>query len=257
MPEDKLPPEQQVDNQDQEANNQVAEEQKDNGSTAKKVFTTILIVLLLLAIILLILIGVKKCANDIPEGGNNNDVSSQEPIDIERNKKITDVFKIIINNKITVDGFDADELKDVIAVSYDDSNLSKIKLDITITSESKVYYYSLDNYDLPTEENTYKDIVSYLLLDGTNLFLPEGDATLNPLPIDKLTSITTDKVCKYSISKNSSDDRHLSGFYKDETKNEFRVYQKVLITEGVDPFDGAPNQIINIDSPLYNYYHGL
>ena len=98
------------------------------------------------------------------------------------------------------------------------------------------------------------DFVSYLLDYDTNQAL-DGNVSLALL--DKVdSSINTSKTTyKGVISKTASHDKYLSGFsYAD---NSFFIYQKRLITEGVDPFTGEGDQKISLGEPLYDYYRGL
>ena len=205
--------------------------------------TTLLVVAILL---LLILFGMKKC-----QGNNQTNISSEQPIDTETNAKINKSFLDIVERQMFFDGYDADELKSVVAVSYQD-DATTFDINIIASSDAKVYFYYGE--DVNKTENV--DFVSYLLDYDTNQAL-NGDITLSLL--DKVdSSFNTSKTSyKAIVSKTASDDKYLSGFTYEEKTNEFFVYQKRLIVESQDPFFGVGDQKISLGEPLYDYYRGL
>ena len=223
------------------------EQDKSKGSnTLKVVVTTVIATLLLVAIILLlVLFGLKNCSGK----GNGGQTSSEQPIDTETNAKINKSFLDIVERQMFFDGYDADELKSVVAVSYEDSSTT-FDINIVASSDTKVYFYYGD--DVNKTENV--DFVSYLLGYDTTQAL-DGNVSLALL--DKVdSSINTSKTTyKGVISKTASNDKYLSGFsYAD---NSFFIYQKRLITEGNDPFAGVGDQKISFGEPLFDYYRGL
>ena len=239
---------------DENKQNNKEQKQQDNDDkkkTLKTVITTIFCTLLFIIILLLlILLGLKKCVSDNNEIlPNSGAPSSSIKYDYDINK-IDDVFKKIVKNQLFVDGFDEDPLKDVISVTYSDT-VTSFNLNIEVRSDTKVYYYRLSNYPYSGFDN----FVPYLLsLDlDTKLSLNEGTISLDTY-LPTLETITTDKQCKYLISSNmSGTTKYFSGYYFQD--NQYYIYQHQELTS--NPFNEASNQIINIDSPLYNYYHGL
>ena len=221
------------------------ERQEKMSSTFKVAMTTAIVTLLLIAILLLlILFGMKKC-----QGNTQGSTSSEQPIDTETNAKISKSFLDIVERQMSFDGFDTDELKSVVAVSYKDEETT-FDINIIASSESKVYFYSGE--DVNKTENV--DFVSYLLDYDTNQAL-DGNVSLALL--DKTTdSINTSKTSyKAVVSKDASDNKYASGFtYED---NSFFIYQKRLISEGVDPFTGVGDQKISSGDLLFDYYRGL
>ena len=221
------------------------ERQEKMSSTFKVAMITAITTLLLIAILLLlILFGMKKC-----QGNTQGSTSSEQPIDTETNAKINKSFLDIVKTQMSFDGYDTDELKSVVAVSYKDETTT-FDINIIASSDTKVYFYYGE--DVNKTENV--DFVSYLLDYDTNQAL-DGNVSLALL--DKVdSSINTSKTTyKGVISKTASNDKYLSGFsYAD---NSFFIYQKRLITEGVDPFTGEGDQKISLGEPLYDYYRGL
>ena len=221
------------------------ERQEKMSSTFKVAMTTVVVTLLLIAILLLlILFGMKKCASN-----NQSGTSSEQPIDAETNAKINKSFLDMVERQMFFDGYDTDELKSVVAVSYKDEETT-FDINIIASSDTKVYFYYGE--DVNKTENV--DFVSYLLDYDTNQAL-DGNVSLALL--DKTTdSINTSKTSyKAVVSKDASDNKYASGFtYED---NCFFIYQKRLITEGNDPFTGVGDQKISSGESLFDYYHGL
>ena len=220
-------------------------------STIKVVIISVISTLLIVAIILLLtLLGLKKCSSS----NNKSNSNSELPIDTERNNKITDVFIDIVNKQMTFDGYDADTLKSVNVVAYEDNYPSKFNLNIVISSESKVYYYYASDVNYPSDKNGYDNFVSYLLKEDNNRIL-DGNISLSVLDKADASFNTSKSSYKAVISKDVSDNKYLSGFtYEDSS---FFIYQKRLLTEGEDPFTGVGDQKISNDSPLFDYYRGL
>ena len=228
-------------------NNQQPKEERQEkmSSTFKVAMITAITTLLLIAIlILLILFGMKKC-----QGNAQGNTSSEQPIDTETNAKINKSFLDIVKRQMLFDGYDTDELKSVVAVSYQDDTTT-FDINIIASSESKVYFYYAD--DVNKGENI--NFVSYLLEYDTNQAL-DGDITLSFLEKSNAPIETSKSSYKGVISKSASDDKYLSGFtYED---NSFFIYQKRLIVEGNEPFAGVGDQKISSSEPLYDYYRGL
>ena len=221
--------------------------QEKMSSTFKVAMITVISTLLIIAILLLLLLfGMKKCQ------GNTNS-SSEQPIDTERNNKITEVFKDIVEKKMQFDAYDADELKSVAAVTYKDNYPTSFDLNIIVSSETKVYYYYSSNVQYPDNKDGYDNFVSYLLLDTTSRALA-GDITLTSLEKVDASINITESAYKAVFAKDITDALYFSGFkYKD---NSFFVFQK----EGLDceeAFLGDGNQKISSNDQLFDYYRGL
>ena len=230
----------------QNSNNQQPKEERQEkmSSTFKVAMTTAIVTLLLIAILLLlILFGMKKC-----QGNTQGSISSEQPIDTETNAKINKSFLDIVERQMSFDGFDADELKSVVAITYEDG-ATTFDINIIARSDTKVYFYYGE--DVNKTENV--DFVSYLLDYDTNQAL-DGNVSLALL--DKTTdTINTSKASyKAVVSKDAGDNTYVSGFTYEG--NSFFIYQKRLITEGNDPFTGVGDQKID-GAPLYDYYRGL
>ena len=222
------------------------EKQEESKKTLKTVVISVICTLLFVVLLLLLVI---LCLKNCSGKGSSGPSSSEQPIDTETNAKINKSFLDIVERQMFFDGYDADELKSVVAVTYQD-DATTFDINIIASSDTKVYFYYGE--DVNKTENV--DFVSYLLDYDTNQAL-DGNVSLALL--DKVdSSINTSKTTyKGVISKTASNDKYLSGFsYAD---NSFFIYQKRLITEGVDPFTGEGDQKISLGEPLYDYYRGL
>ena len=221
------------------------ERQEKMSSTFKVAMITAITTLLLIAILLLlILFGMKKC-----QGNTQGNSSSEQPIDTEINAKINKSFLDIVERQMFFDGYDTDELKSVVAVSYKDQETT-FDINVIASSDTKVYFYSGE--DVNKTENV--DFVSYLLDYDTNQAL-DGNVSLALLDKTNDTINTFKTSYKAVVSKDAGDNKYLSGFtYED---NSFFIYQKRLLTEGVEPFTGVGDQRIQKGDPLFDYYRGL
>lgn len=240
-------PDEELEQQDKQE--QKEEKKKQAKRDLKIVITSIVCTLLFIIILLLLLLGLKKCNKDNSGLSSSSGPYSSIKYDYDVDK-IDGVFKKIVKNQLIVDGFDEDPLKDVISVTYSDTTTS-FNLNIEVRSDTKVYYYRLSNYPYSGFDN----FVPYLLsLDlNTKLSLNEGSISLDTY-LPTLETITTDKQCKYLISSNmSGTDKYFSGYYYQD--NQYYIYQHQELTS--NPFNEASNQIINLDSPLFGYYHYL
>ncbi len=239
-----------MDNNKENKKEYVEEGRKEKVSNTFKVaMITMISTLLLIAILLiLVLLGMKRCAP------NNSRGSSSESINTERNNKISDVFMSVVKKQMVTFGFDNDELKEVNLVAYKDNYPTSFDLNITVSSDTKVYYYYVENVTYPSNKDGYDNFVSYLLLDSTSHSLV-GSIDLTSLEKSEASFNTSKSSYKAVISKDISDNKYLSGFaYED---NSFFIYQKRLISEGNDPLNGVGDQKISNDSPLFDYYRGL
>ena len=226
------------------------EVKEENSGESKKTLKTVIIsVICTLLFVVLLLLLVILCLKNCSGKGSSGQTSSEQPIDTETNAKINKSFLDIVERQMFFDGYDTDELKSVVAVTYEDS-ATTFDINIIASSDAKVYFYYGE--DVNKTENV--DFVSYLLDYDTNQAL-DGNVSLALL--DKVdSSINTSKTTfKGVISKTASNDKYLSGFsYAD---NSFFIYQKRLITEGNDSFTGVGDQKISSGDLLFDYYRGL
>ena len=228
--------------------------QEEKESSTKKAASIFIGLDILLVVIIVLLLCLKSCKNSIP---NNQDSTSGTSIDVERNNKITDLFKKIVKKNLVANGYDDDYLTEINAITYTDNYPNNFSLNISVSSLSKVYYCSISDYPYEGETSTYDNFLSYLLLDTTEYKVSKSSASVNPLKLtDKTISTSKDK-CKYVISESNSEpvDRYIDGFYLED--GNYYIYQNKLVVSNSDPFTSVSNQIINSESPLYNYYQGL
>ena len=237
--------------------NNKEQKQQDNGDkkkTLKTVIITIICTLLFIIIlILLILLGLKKCVRNnngtLPNSGTS-DSSIKYDYDAD---KVDDLFKKIVSNQLSADGFDEDQLTNVIVVTYAD-NQTSFNLNIEVRSSTKVYYYRLSNHPYSGFDNFVPYLLSLDLDNPPHRTLNDGAITMETF-YPSLETITTDKTSnKYLISTNySGTDKFFSGFYFEN--NEYRAYIHKPLVE--DTFKQNADLIIDRDNPLYGYYQLL
>ena len=229
---------------------QEEKEQDKKKYTLKVVITTVIATLLLIAILLLcVLFGLKNCSNK----NNNSNISSSQ---IVKDEELNNRFLDIVKKQMIGDGYDEDTLTQVVVVTASDNYPNNFTLDITVKSNSKLYYYSASdvNYkDIDGNKDSYSNLVSYLKLDKSDYL--DGDISLSLEPISDI-HITTTKEGKWTIGVNTSNEYHLSGYYLEG--NIFHIYNKRIINIEEDPFSsGTEDYLVKSNNLLYNYYLGL
>ena len=232
-------------------NNEVEQPQEDKKSSKKIIFIFIGLDILLVIIIVLLLC-LKSCKNN----NNAQEYSDGESIDIERNNRITDLFKGIVKKNLVANSYDDDFLTEINAITYTDNYPNNFSLNISVSSLSKVYYCSISDYPYEGETSTYDNFLSYLLSDTTEYKVSKSSASVNQFKLTDKTINTSKDKYKYVISESNSEpaDRYIDGFYLED--DNYYIYQNKLVVDNTDPFTNASNQIIKSDSPLYNYYQG-
>ena len=229
---------------------QEEKEQDKKKYTLKVVVTTVIATLLLIAILLLcVLFGLKNCSNK----NNNSNISSSQ---IVKDEELNNRFLDIVRKQMIGDGYDEDTLTQVVVVTASDNYPNNFTLDITVKSNSKLYYYSasdVDYKDIDGNKDSYSNLVSYLKLDKSDYL--DGDISLLSEPISDI-HINTTKEGKWTIGVNTSNEYHLSGYYLED--NIFHIYNKRVINIEEDPFkDGVGDFLVKSNDFLYNYYLGL
>ena len=225
--------------------------QNEEKSKTKKVVSTFIVLDILLVIIVILLLCLKSCKP------TNEESSSEADIDMMRVNKITDVFRGIVKKNIEFNSYDNDQLDKVMAITYEDNYPNNFSLNISVTSENKVYYCVVTDYPYDGNKEEYNDFLSYLLLDTAEYRPTNSYCELHPYSKTDTKVNNSKPVNRYVIGETSSEpkDYYLYGFYKEN--DEFCVYQNALIVDSVDPFSNPSDQIIKSDSPLYGYYKGL
>lgn len=201
------------------------QQDKDDKKKTLKTFiiTIIWTLLFIIILLLLILLGLKKCARDnngiLPNSGSEPDSFIKYDYDAD---KVDDLFKKIVSNQLSADGFDEDLLTNVIAVTYTD-NQTSFNLNIEVRSETKVYYYQLSNHPYSGFDNSVPYLLSLDLDNPPHRTLNDGAITMETF-YPSLETITTEKTSyKYLISTNySGTDKFFSGFYYEN--DEYRAY---------------------------------
>lgn len=220
--------------------------------TLKIVITTVISTLLFIAALLLfVLFGLKNCSGGNCESSNQSSLVMKYDYDAV---KLDNKFKTIVKSyREDVNGFSADTLSEVKAVTYvDDYDNGKFSLSISVTNTTdKLYFYKLENCIYPNNQNNFNNLIEYLLLDDTpNIFL-DGDASIGECTLVN-EAITTNKECKYVISSNGNT-KYLDGFYFEN--NQYYVYCHQSMSS--KPFDESPTQTVGLDNLLYKYYFNI
>ena len=198
----------------------------------------------------------KNCS---PRDNNNTSSSnsSSEPTWTERDKSLDDVFKTIIEKQLEADGFAQDEVTLIVAVSYTDTAGSKFSLKIDAYSNSKVYYYRLDNCAYTGFDNFTSYILDY---DFETYPCLDGNITISSLDIstETVVNISQSKE-RHIISKSPTNIKYFSGYYYDVDDQAYYIYHQKEYQDGANPFNNKTNKDaeVNKDSLLYNYYNYL
>lgn len=242
-----------ADKESKQQDKQEQPNQEEKKSSSKKVVSIFIGLDILLVIIIVLLLCLKSCKDN----NNVQESSDGEPIDIERNNRITDLFKGIVKKNLVANGYDDDYLTNVTAISYIDNYPNNFTLNISVSSLSKVYYCSISDYPYEGESSTYNNFLSYLLLDTIEYKVSKSTASINPHKLTDKTINTSKDKYKYVLSESDSEpvDTYIDGFYLED--GNYYIYQNKLVVGNTDPFTNASDQIIDSGSPLYNYYQGL
>ena len=100
------------------------EQKQENNENRKQTFkvafiSSVCTLLLIIFILFMVILGFKKCSKN--NGGiASSKSSSSQYVEIYDNQSLDTLFKKIVNQRLLVNGFDADSLKDIYAVSYID-----------------------------------------------------------------------------------------------------------------------------------------
>lgn len=253
-----------MDNKDEDLRTQ---DQQDNKKQARRTLKTVMVTVVctLLVVIILLFVVLICLKGGCNKNKSNSSNTSSSYTKIYDNKKLDIVFKKIVNQRLIVNGFDTDNLKDVYAVSYIDNYPNSFSLSISVSSESsKMYYYSLDNTSYPDNKDGYDNFVSYLLsIDSNNdmNYLLEPGTGINDnvslvyedILINERINNTSKANNRYYLTSDSGD-KHLTGYYVEN--DIYHVYQYEAYLDNTDPFinDGF---VIDINNPLYGYYKRL
>ena len=203
---------------DKELEQQDKQEQKEDNKEKRKQTLKVAItssVCTLLFIIILLLITILCLKNCSPRNNNNTSSSnsSSEPTWTEKDKSLDDVFKTIIEKQLEVDGFAQDEVTSIVAVSYTDTTGTEFSLKIDAYSNTKVYYYRLDNCAYTGFDN----FISYILdFDFGTYPCLDGNITISSLDIstETVVNISQSKE-RHIISKSPTNIKYFSDYHYD------------------------------------------
>ena len=163
-------------------------------------------------------------------------------------QQLDNKFKQLVKTQMELDGFDNEEINQVVAITYQENAHISFDLTISAVSESNLYVFSLK--DVQYKEGT-DTLVSYLLcnneLEGeTNLYkeqikgyeyIAQAGIYVTSVPI----SGTSEHKTGYELIDNNYHVRQLIE-YKTNDSGVTEGYQTVIIEPGM---------------PLYNYYSYL
>ena len=253
---DTLSEQKSVENKQEESQDSV-----DKKKTLRTVIITIICTLLFIVIILLlVLLGIKQCSRATSSGPSSSEQSSAPRYDYD-NEKLDNKFKAIVKSYMDGPGcLDPDNLLEVKAVTYvDNYDDGYFSLNISVTGESnKLYLYKANKVFYPEDKSRFDNLISYLLLEDTpNIFeLGNDDTEYHCYTYSLLQeSITTDKVCRYVISKDvEGTTKYLDGFYYED--NQYCVYHHQQLISS-NPFNEQADLIVDYNHPLYGYYQKL
>ena len=246
-------------NKNYQTENKEVEEPKDDNNQKpmqeekkphKKAISIFIAVDILIVIIIILLLCLKNC-KPVP----NQDSNGEQPIDTVRVNKITDIFRSIVKKNMDYVSITDNDIDKVVAITYSDNYPNTFNLNISVTTESNLYYLTISDYTYDGNKEEYNNFLDYLLLDTTEYKVSHGNNDIYKSSILDTKITTSQSVNRYIISESTGGDKYINGFYKNN--NEFYVYQNALVIEGVDPFTKPSNQIIKSDSPLYDYYRAL
>ena len=246
-------------NKNYQTENKEVEEPKDDNNQKpmqeekkphKKAISIFIAVDILIVIIIILLLCLKNC-KPVP----NQDNSGEQPIDTVRVNKITDIFRSIVKKNMDYVSITDNDIDKVVAITYSDNYPNTFNLNISVTTESNLYYLTISDYTYDGNKEEYNNFLDYLLLDTIEYKVPHGNNDIYKSSILDTKLTTSQSINRYIISESTGGDKYINGFYKNN--NEFYVYQNALVIEGVDPFTKPSNQIIKSDSPLYDYYRAL
>ena len=251
--EDKLSTEELDNKEDNQEEKEIAKE----GS--KKSIKTIVIsatctLLFIIILILLLLLGLKKCA---PVANSSSSSPSSGYTEIYDNKKLNNVFKEIVKNQRKIDTADADIIspKEVIAVTYLESN-NKFNLDIIISTEdNRVFFYKANNCAYKADVTGYDNLVTYLLSndeDQTLIFMGDGDISLEEENITTEVITTNKPNAHFLTSVSPTSEKHISGYYYQD--NKYYVYNRLEYTDLNNPLGDNEGTLIDDTSLLYGCY---
>ena len=226
------------------------EEKKEQGKRDLKliVFSVVGTLLFIIILLLLVILGLKRCSNT---NSSSNEPSSSQPKYDYDDVKLNDVFKKIVYNQVYVDMGTEDQVDEIIAVNYVDTD-NKFTLDIDARIGNRIYYYHTSNVTYSNHET----FVEYLLTLDTNIATPiitTGEETSISYLDKTEEKLTTEVVGARYVICSSASPQYLSGFYFNNPSNEYYVYQKTELTN-TDAFPNNPSIKIGLDSPLYGYY---
>ena len=250
---------------DKENNNK---KKKDNDKKQKveehkKTLKTIVIsvictLLFIIVVLLLVLFCLMKCKSDT--GNSSNTSTSSEYVEIYDSNKLDNVFKSIVKKHANISFSEDIEVKDVIAVTYIDNYPTNFDLSITVSTDDKVYFYSITHGTYDNSIEGYDNLFSYLLNTNNDLlFIGEGDPSDAAYDLslikEDLTSevvVTNKQKSSFVVSISPTSDKHISGYYCED--NKFYVYTKLDYSDADNPFGNNQGIMIDNTSLLYGYY---
>ena len=166
--------------------------------------------------------------------------STSTPIDYTQGLKLDNKFRELVQTQMEYDGYDNQELKDVIAVTYVNNTPTSFNLSISAATDSRLFNLKIENVQYKEGNDT---LVSYLLCNNEI----EGDTDLYSEEL--FSDVESTQNSKSVISVSNSGIKHRTGYALVGTE---------YVIDQLEEYDSnIHSQTIKQDDALYNYYRYL
>ena len=220
------------------AKNKTDDTKENKKPLWKKVFLGFVFIDAIVGIIFLICY-LKGCLpfNNKP---NTSLSSTSTPIDYTQGLKLDNKFRDLVKTQMEYDGYDNQELKDVVAVTYVDNTPTSFNLSISVTTDTRLFNLKIENVQYKEGNDT---LVSYLLCNNEI----EGDTDLYSEEL--FSGVESTQSSKSVISVSNSGIKHRTGYALVGTE---------YVIDQLEEYDSnIHSQTIKQDDALYNYYRYL
>ena len=228
----------------------MAKNNTDNNKENKKpLFRRILVAFFFIDLIVGIIFLICYFKGCSPFNRTTSSSSISSSIDNTDYQQLDNKFKQLVKTQMELDGFDNEEINQVVTVTYQENAHVSFDLTISAVSESNLYVFSLK--DVQYKEGT-DTLVSYLLCNneiegGTNLYKEQLTNDLQIVPNGRYV---------ISVPTAGSQYEHKTGY---ELKDDGYHVMQLIEYKNTDSGSSSLSKemIIKEDMPLYNYYSYL
>lgn len=171
-------------------------------------------------------------------------------------KSLDGAFRYIVGDALERNNINENSKINIQTVTLVDNYPNNFSFNICAYSDTKVYYYELENYNYGQDPYEPKTATDFLLYGNRFVLMSVyGSYTLSSydkVDIDITTEYTPNS---YVVGKSSNDEnQYLFGYYAQD-KN-FHIFEKTLIQDSVDPFSNEHTLVDkNYIKDIYNYYY--